>query len=52
MAGFKVITEATDGRHVILSRYTEPEKDHRLLLRRQAHLLQLAEPNGCNPLIP
>ena len=24
----------TDGRHVILSRYTEPEKDHQLLLQR------------------
>ena len=24
----------TDGRHVVLSRYTEPEKDHELLLQR------------------
>ena len=24
----------TDGRHVVLSRYTEPEKDHQLLLQR------------------
>jgi hypothetical protein len=24
----------TDGRQVILSRYTEPEKDHQLLLQR------------------
>jgi hypothetical protein len=30
----------TDGRHVVLSRHTEPEKDHQLLLQR----LKLALP--------
>ncbi len=35
----------TDGRHVILSRYTEPEKDHQLLLHRlKLHLPAQSKP--------
>ena len=34
LALIEVHLPTTDGRQVILSRYTEPEKDHQLLLQR------------------